>query len=71
MVNENKLLYCRITCSHRQTYFKNGENSLETLRKLRTIFGWSNEPDSSTIIQQIIEKFEQSDSVTDIKILKP
>jgi len=51
----------RVVIVKNRSYYKYGESSLETLRKLRTIFDRQNVSDLSTI-RRIIKKFEESGS---------
>lgn len=47
-------------------YYQNGESLIATIRKVRPIFGRNNVPNSSTV-KRIIEKFENTGSVSDVK----
>jgi hypothetical protein len=46
-----------------KTHYKYAESYAETVRKIRGIFGRRNAPNQSTV-QRIIQKFEETDSVT-------
>lgn len=49
-----------------KTYYQNGESIVGTFRNLRDHFGIHNRP-SKTAITKLIEKFERTGSVTDVK----
>lgn len=49
-----------------KNYYKNGESLIATIRKVRPMFGRNNVPNSSTV-KRIIEKFESTGSVSDVK----
>src|SRR5690349_14418587 len=49
-----------------KNYYQNGESLIATIRKVRPLSGRNNVPNSSTV-KRIIEKFESTGSVTDVK----
>lgn len=50
-----------------KTHYQNGEHYAVTVRKLRTILGYHNAPNESTV-RRLIKKFEESGSTQDKKI---
>jgi hypothetical protein len=50
-----------------KTHYKYGESHVETVRKVRGIFGRRNAPYQSTV-QRMMKKFEETDSIMDNKL---